>query len=85
FGREAGLEQEIVEMLLHRERKERAENMTADGGVGGMEGQPGAHDRLGSAEEVLDPEASGPEAAEALDRPSGRRMTRLEHLISATT
>ena len=28
--------------------------MAADGGVGGMEDRPGAHDRLGPAEEVLD-------------------------------
>ena len=41
-------------MLLHREREERAEDIAADGGVGGMEDRPGAHDRLGSAEEVLD-------------------------------
>jgi hypothetical protein len=48
------LAQEIGEMLLSRERQERAEDMTADGGVGGMEDRPGAHDRLGPAEEVLD-------------------------------
>ena len=30
--------------------------MAADGGVGGMEDRPGAHDRLGSAEEILDKE-----------------------------
>ena len=54
FEREAGLAQEIVEMLLHRERQERAEDMAANGGVGGMEDRPGAHDRLGPAEEVLD-------------------------------
>ena len=28
--------------------------MAADRGVGGMEDRPGAHDRLGPAEEVLD-------------------------------
>ena len=30
--------------------------MAADGGVGGMEDRPGAHYRLGSAEEILDKE-----------------------------
>ena len=30
--------------------------MAADGGVGGMEDRPGAHDRLGPAKEVLDKE-----------------------------
>jgi hypothetical protein len=54
FRRKAGLMQEIVEMLLHRERQERAEDAAADGGVGGMQDRPGAHDRLGAAEEVLD-------------------------------
>ena len=47
---------EVVEMLLHRERQERAEDTAADGGVGGMEDRPGAHDRLGRGEEVLDKE-----------------------------
>jgi hypothetical protein len=51
-------------MLLHRERQERAEDMAADGGVGGMEDRPGAHDRLGPAEELLDLE----EIAIAQDR-----------------
>ena len=54
FRNEAALAQEIVEMLLHRERQERAEDMAADGGVGGMEDRPGAHDRFGPAEEVFD-------------------------------
>ena len=54
FRNEAGLAQEVIEMLLHRQRQERAEDMAADGGVGGMEDRPGAHDRLGPAEEVLD-------------------------------
>ena len=54
FRNEAGLTQEVVEMLLHGERQERAEDMAADGRVGGMEDRPGAHDRLGPAEEVLD-------------------------------
>src|SRR5271165_3491150 len=35
--REAGLAGEVVEMLLHRERQERAEDVAANGGVGGME------------------------------------------------
>src|SRR5271170_99326 len=56
FRREAGLAGEVVEMLLHRQRQEGAEDMAADGGVGGMEDRPGAHDRLGSAEEILDKE-----------------------------
>ena len=54
FRREAGLADEIIEMLLHRQRQEGAEDVAADGGVGGMEDRPGAHDRLGPAEEVLD-------------------------------
>jgi hypothetical protein len=56
FRREAGLAGEVVEMLLHRQRQEGAEDVTADGGVGGMEDRPGAHDRLGPAKEVLDKE-----------------------------
>ena len=54
FRREAGLAGEVVEKFLHRQRQEGAEDVTADGGVGGMEDRPGAHDRLGPAEEVLD-------------------------------
>ena len=54
FGDEAGLAREIVEMLLHRKRQEGTKDMPADGGVGGMEDRPRAHDRLGSAEELLD-------------------------------
>ena len=54
FRREAGLAGEVVEMLLHRQRQEGAEDVAADGGVGGMEDRPGAHDRLCPAEEVLD-------------------------------
>src|SRR5271165_931275 len=56
FRDEAGLAGEVVEVLLHRERQEGAEDVAADGGVGGMEDRPGAHDRLGSAEEILDKE-----------------------------
>ncbi len=56
FRREAGFTREIVEMLLHRQRQEGAEDMAANGGVGGMEDRPRAHDRLGSAEQVLDVE-----------------------------
>jgi hypothetical protein len=48
------LAREVVEMLLHRQRQEGTKDMPADGGVGGMEDRPLAHDRLGSAEEVLD-------------------------------
>ena len=51
-------------MLLHCEREERAEDVAADGGVGGMEDRSGAHDRLGPAEEILDLE----EIAIAQDR-----------------
>src|SRR6516165_2227034 len=54
FRDEAGLTQKIVEMLLHREREERAEDVAANGGVGGMEDRPGAHDRFGPTEEILD-------------------------------
>ncbi len=54
FRREAGFAHQIVEMLLHRQRQEGTKDMPADGGVGGMEDRPRAHDRLGSAEEVLD-------------------------------
>ena len=64
FRNEAGLAGEVVEMLLHRERQEGAEDVAADGGVGGMEDRAGAHNRLGSAEEVLDLE----EIAVAQDR-----------------
>ena len=39
------------ELLRHSQ-----EDVTADGGVGGMEDRPGAHDRLGPAKEVLDKE-----------------------------
>ena len=35
FRREAGFMQEIVEMLLHRQRQEGTKDMAADGGVGG--------------------------------------------------
>src|SRR5580693_7006881 len=52
FRREAGLAGEVVEMLLHRQRQEGAEDVAADGGVGGMEDRSGAHDRLGPAEEI---------------------------------
>src|SRR5271166_2722728 len=37
FRRKAGLAGEVVEVLLHRERQEGAEDMAADCGVGGME------------------------------------------------
>ena len=57
-------------MLLHRERQERAEDMAADGGVGGMVDRPGAHDRLGPADEVLDLE----EIEVAQDRLKGGSM-----------
>ena len=56
FRNEAGLAREVIEMLLHQERQEGAENVAADGGIGGMEDRSGAHDRLGPAEEVLDKE-----------------------------
>ena len=54
FQDEAGLAREIVEMLLHRKRQEGTKDMPADGGVGGMEDRPRAHDRLGSADKLLD-------------------------------
>jgi hypothetical protein len=54
LGGDAGFAHEIVELLLHRKRQERAEDVAADRRVGGMEDRPRAHDRLGSAEEVLD-------------------------------
>ena len=54
FRREAGLAGEVVKMLLHRQRQEGTKDVAADGGVGGMEDRPGAHDRLGPAEGVLD-------------------------------
>ena len=56
FRRDARFAGEIVEMLLHRKRQEGTERVTADGGVGGVEDRPRAHDRLGAAEEVLDPQ-----------------------------
>ena len=54
FRDQPGLAGEIVEMLLHRQGQERAEHVAADGGVGGMEDRPRAHDRLGPQEEVFD-------------------------------
>jgi hypothetical protein len=38
------LVQEIVEMLLHRKRQDRTEDIAADGGVGG--GEPVEHDAV---------------------------------------
>ena len=56
FRRDARFAGEIVEMVLHRKRQEGTEHVTADGGVGGVKDRPRAHDRLGAAEEVLDPQ-----------------------------
>ena len=63
FRREAGLARQVVEILLHRQRQEGAEDVAADGGVGGMEDRPRAHDRLGSAEQVFDLEQDRDSAA----------------------
>jgi hypothetical protein len=54
FRGQPGLARKIVEMLLRRQRQERAEHVAADGGVGGMEDRSRAHDRLGPHEEVFD-------------------------------
>ena len=54
FGNGASLPGEIVEMLLHDEGKEGAEDMAADGGIGGMVDRPCPHDCLGAAEQVFD-------------------------------
>src|SRR5512134_136028 len=44
----------VSQLLLQHQRQERAEDMATDGGIGGMIDRPGAQDRLGAAEQVLD-------------------------------
>src|SRR5215213_3851901 len=50
---EAGLAAARVQLLAQHQGEEGAEDVAADGGVGGVVDRPGAHQRLGGAEQVL--------------------------------
>ena len=54
FDGEAGGPAAVSQLLLQHERQERAGRGLRQGGIGGMIDRPGAQDRLGTAEQVLD-------------------------------